>query len=157
MKDCWAYQPEARPSWRSLVTSLHKMYNAALPGEYLDVSVPTLPTPPSSTETSAEQFLPTNNQQLHTNDRTDKKLKSFDTEPNTRTNSISTTYIQEVSQAYDTNKNYVKVESEISYDTPPRRSRVRTLSSVGSYKVCNRCGHEEGEDEVFYAETGEHL
>ena len=34
------------------------MYNSALPGEYLELSLPSLPTPPSSTENSGEQFLP---------------------------------------------------------------------------------------------------
>ena len=37
------------------------MYNAALPGEYLELSLPTLPTPPSSTESSSNQFIPTHN------------------------------------------------------------------------------------------------
>ena len=52
------FQPEARPSWPSLVFSLHSMYNSALPGEYLELSLPTLPTPPSSTENSSGQFVP---------------------------------------------------------------------------------------------------
>ena len=36
----------------SLVSSLLSMYNTALPHEYLELVVPTLPTPPSSTENS---------------------------------------------------------------------------------------------------------
>ena len=59
MKDCWAYQPEARPSMSSLACSLLSMYNAALPGEYLEMMRPALPTPPSSTENSSHQFIPT--------------------------------------------------------------------------------------------------
>ena len=51
----FAFQPEARPSLPSLVFSLHSMYNSALPGEYLELS---LPTPPSSTENSSGQFIP---------------------------------------------------------------------------------------------------
>ena len=37
------------------------MYNKALPGEYLELLLPTLPTPPSSTENSGQQSLPTPN------------------------------------------------------------------------------------------------
>ena len=58
----FAFQPEARPSLPSLVFSLHSMYNSALPGEYLELSLPTLPTPPSSTENSSNQFIPTSRQ-----------------------------------------------------------------------------------------------
>jgi hypothetical protein len=54
----FAFQPEARPNWPNLVFSLHSMYNSALPGEYLELSLPTLPTPPSSTENSSGQFVP---------------------------------------------------------------------------------------------------
>ena len=48
------------------------MYNAALPGEYLELLLPTLPTPPSSTENSKHQFIPTPKyampEQVRTND-----------------------------------------------------------------------------------------
>ena len=48
------------------------MYNAALPGEYLELLLPTLPTPPSSTENSGQQFIPTQKyampEQVRTND-----------------------------------------------------------------------------------------
>ena len=56
IKTCWMYQPEARPSWSSLITSLLQLYNETLPGEYLELTNHSLPTPTSSTETSADQF-----------------------------------------------------------------------------------------------------
>ena len=59
MKECWAYQPEARPSMSSLACSLLSMYNVALPGEYLELILPTLPTPTSSAKNSSHQFVPT--------------------------------------------------------------------------------------------------
>ena len=54
IKSCWMYQPEARPTWSSLITSLLQLYNETLPGEYLELSSHSLPTPPSSTETTGE-------------------------------------------------------------------------------------------------------
>ena len=53
------FQPEDRPSWSNLVSSLLSMYNAALPGEYLEKIFPTLPTPPSCSDNSNHQFIPT--------------------------------------------------------------------------------------------------
>ena len=44
------------------------MYNDALPGEYLELLLPTLPTPPSSTENSGQQIIQT--LEVHTTQNT---------------------------------------------------------------------------------------
>ena len=58
IKTCWMYQPEARPTWSSLISSLLQLYQDTLPGEYLELSNHSLPTPPSSTENTGDQFQP---------------------------------------------------------------------------------------------------
>ena len=69
MKSCWfmkascmtwsilliltlSSQPESRPSWTELVDQLLALYHSTLPGVYLDLALPTIPTPPSSAENS---------------------------------------------------------------------------------------------------------
>ena len=44
-------QPSNRPDWSRLVTSLHSLHARTLPGVYLNLSLPSIPTPPSSPET----------------------------------------------------------------------------------------------------------
>merc|ERR1719319_1770094 len=56
MSRCWSYQPELRPTWSSLVSELHMQHLQTRPGEYLELSPPTLETPPSSPESSAFSF-----------------------------------------------------------------------------------------------------
>ena len=58
IKTCWMYQPEARPTWSHLISSLLQLYQDTQPGEYLELANHCLPTPPSSTENSGEQFQP---------------------------------------------------------------------------------------------------
>ena len=58
IKTCWMYQPEARPTWSHLISSLLQLYQDTQPGEYLELASHCLPTPPSSTENSGEQFQP---------------------------------------------------------------------------------------------------
>ena len=45
-------QPDSRPSWTELVDQLLALYHSTLPGVYLDLALPTIPTPPSSAENS---------------------------------------------------------------------------------------------------------
>jgi len=53
IKECWSYQPEARPTWQNLVATLRSLYNQALPGTYLELlSAVSHPTPTSSPENS---------------------------------------------------------------------------------------------------------
>ena len=56
IKSCWMHHPEARPGWPQLITSLLGLYNDTLPGEYLELSHTSLPTPPSSPENTGDQF-----------------------------------------------------------------------------------------------------
>ena len=58
IKTCWMYQPEARPTWSHLISSLLQLYQDTLPGEYLELASHSLPTPPSSTENTGDQFQP---------------------------------------------------------------------------------------------------
>ena len=59
IKTCWMYQPEARPTWSHLISSLLQLYQDTQPGEYLELANHCLPTPPSSTENTGDQFQPT--------------------------------------------------------------------------------------------------
>ena len=43
-------QPSHRPDWSRLVTNLHSLHARTLPGVYLNLSLPSIPTPPSSPE-----------------------------------------------------------------------------------------------------------
>ena len=43
-------QAAYRPDWARLVTSLHSLHSRTLPGVYLNLSLPYIPTPPSSPE-----------------------------------------------------------------------------------------------------------
>ena len=45
-------QPDSRPSWTELVDHLLALYHSTLPGVYLDLALPSIPTPPSSAENS---------------------------------------------------------------------------------------------------------
>ena len=45
-------QPDSRPSWTELVDQLLSLYHSTLPGVYLDLALPSIPTPPSSAENS---------------------------------------------------------------------------------------------------------
>ncbi|CAH1393820.1 unnamed protein product [Nezara viridula] len=56
MRQCWCYQPKERPSFSKLVESLDKILMETANEEYLDLSLPQLATPPSSLESSIEQF-----------------------------------------------------------------------------------------------------
>lgn len=56
MRDCWSYQPKERPSFTKLVESLDRILTETANEEYLDLSLPQLATPPSSLESSVEQF-----------------------------------------------------------------------------------------------------
>jgi len=52
MKSCWFMKPDSRPSWTELVDQLLSLYHSTLPGVYLDLALPSIPTPPSSAENS---------------------------------------------------------------------------------------------------------
>lgn len=57
IKECWSYQPEARPTWQTLVATLRSLYNQASPGTYLTLLSPiSHPTPTSSPETSGHRL-----------------------------------------------------------------------------------------------------
>jgi len=57
MRDCWHLEPSSRPSWSVLVSSLLSLYHQTLPGVYLDLALPYIPTPPSSPESTSSVFL----------------------------------------------------------------------------------------------------
>jgi len=59
MRDCWHIEPSSRPSWSDLVSSLHSLYHQTLPGVYLDLALPNIPTPPSSPENSHNPYIHT--------------------------------------------------------------------------------------------------
>jgi len=48
MKSCWHLKPSCRPDWALLVSSLHSLHTNTRPGLYLNLSLPTINTPPSS-------------------------------------------------------------------------------------------------------------
>jgi len=50
MRSCWHMEPSMRPSWTCLVEALLKLYDQTLPGVYLELAPPAIPTPPSSPE-----------------------------------------------------------------------------------------------------------
>jgi len=50
MRSCWHMEPSIRPSWTCLVEALLKLYDQTLPGVYLELAPPAIPTPPSSPE-----------------------------------------------------------------------------------------------------------
>jgi len=58
MRECWHIQPHSRPSWDELVNSLLNLYHETLPGVYLDLALPYIPTPPSSPESSSSVLSP---------------------------------------------------------------------------------------------------
>ena len=47
------FQPESRPTWSQLVDHLLSQYHNTLPGVYLDLPLASIPTPPSSVDTTA--------------------------------------------------------------------------------------------------------
>eukprot|EP00092_Neocalanus_flemingeri_P041331 GFUD01045005.1.p1 GENE.GFUD01045005.1~~GFUD01045005.1.p1 ORF type:complete len:884 (-),score=253.97 GFUD01045005.1:246-2897(-) len=53
MRDCWQREPSSRPLWSGLVLSLLSLYHQTLPGVYLELALPYIPTPPSSPESSS--------------------------------------------------------------------------------------------------------
>ena len=65
IKTCWMYQPEARPTWSHLISSVLELYQDTLPGEYLELANHSLPTPPSSTENTGDQFRPAVKERSH--------------------------------------------------------------------------------------------
>jgi len=52
MRMCWQIKPESRPSWSQLVDDLLSQYHRTMPGVYLDLPLASIPTPPSSVDTS---------------------------------------------------------------------------------------------------------
>jgi hypothetical protein len=194
----FSFQPEARPSWPSLVFCLHSMYNSALPGEYLELSLPTLPTPPSSTENSSGQFIPMQvteqarqinneyltpklpgvgeyspNQRLNTSDTIRQYTPDEGMEVNDRPKfslDFNVPPNDSLPLAHQTNILCVKAQrsySETAYKASPSEIYFgKTCSSESGYgttrysmgsdrdRMCCKCGHAEGEDEVFYLEGG---
>jgi len=64
MMKCWQHEPTSRPSWSELVYNLHSLFDRTLPGMYLSVDLPLVPTPPSTpgssqkTSVSSDATLP---------------------------------------------------------------------------------------------------
>jgi len=56
MRNCWHLEPSRRPSWLCLVDDLFALYDETLPGVYLDLVLPIIPTPPSSPESRSSIF-----------------------------------------------------------------------------------------------------
>jgi len=54
IKSCWHLQPGLRPSWSQLVSSLQSLHSRTLPGLYLQLALPSIPTPPSSPEMTVQ-------------------------------------------------------------------------------------------------------
>ena len=52
MRTCWQLKPSSRPDWTQLVDNLLCLYHKTMPGVYLDLALPSIPTPPSSLENS---------------------------------------------------------------------------------------------------------
>ncbi|XP_064465675.1 fibroblast growth factor receptor 2-like [Ornithodoros turicata] len=55
MKDCWKQSPYMRPSFREIVLKLDTIILSATNEVYLDLSIPVLDTPPSSSESDTPQ------------------------------------------------------------------------------------------------------
>ncbi|KAK9496951.1 hypothetical protein O3M35_012851 [Rhynocoris fuscipes] len=56
MRDCWCYQPNERPLFSELVEGLDRILTLAANKEYLDLDLPQLNTPPTSDDSSEENF-----------------------------------------------------------------------------------------------------
>ncbi|XP_077522777.1 fibroblast growth factor receptor 2-like [Amblyomma americanum] len=50
MRECWNQSPYQRPTFTELVEDLDRILTFATDQEYLDLSIPVLDTPPSSSE-----------------------------------------------------------------------------------------------------------
>jgi len=57
MRECWQFEPSKRPSWSELVNALLNLYDQTLPGVYLDLTLPIIPTPPSSPESTSSSVF----------------------------------------------------------------------------------------------------
>jgi len=60
MRNCWHSEPSLRHSWSSLIDALLVLYDETLPGIYLDLALPVIPTPPSSPESGSSIFSHSN-------------------------------------------------------------------------------------------------
>ena len=71
MRDCWHFYPNQRPTFTELVEDLQRILKISCEDEYLDLGLPALDTPPSSSEgcqsaiqASAEKFFQMQNRPL---------------------------------------------------------------------------------------------
>lgn len=52
MRECWLWHPMERPSFSEIVEDLDKILSVTADEEYLDLGLPQLETPPSSSDES---------------------------------------------------------------------------------------------------------
>ena len=83
MRDCWHFYPNQRPTFTELVEDLQRILKISCEEEYLDLGLPALDTPPSSSEgcqsaieQSASKFFQMQNQPLQFHNH------QYDQEPN---------------------------------------------------------------------------
>uniref|UniRef100_A0A1B6CPE6 receptor protein-tyrosine kinase n=1 Tax=Clastoptera arizonana TaxID=38151 RepID=A0A1B6CPE6_9HEMI len=55
MRECWSYQANERPIFSELVEDLDRILSSTSSEEYLDLGIPQLETPPSSSESSDDE------------------------------------------------------------------------------------------------------
>lgn len=54
MRQCWNWSPNERPTFTEIVENLDKILGATINEEYLDLGIPLLETPPSSSDEDSD-------------------------------------------------------------------------------------------------------
>lgn len=58
MRECWNYDPQERPTFTEIVEQLDRKLSMTVSEEYLELDLPQLETPPSSSDEDSDIEFP---------------------------------------------------------------------------------------------------